>query len=116
MKVDGSLDCYKARIVTKGYHQRSGIDFVDTFSPVVKPSTIRLLLSLAVTNGWHITQLDIFNAFLHDNLDKVVYTSQPPSFIIPLAQTMCVFSKDPYMVSNKLLKCGTSDLLKLSLH
>lgn len=71
LKTNGSLDRYNARLVVKRYHQLLGIDFVDIFSPLVNPSKIRLLLSLVVTNGWRITitQCDIYDAFLHDNLD-----------------------------------------------
>ncbi|GKE23011.1 ribonuclease H-like domain-containing protein [Tanacetum coccineum] len=78
---DGSLSRYKARLVANGHSQQKGIDCDETFSPVVKPATIRTVLSLAVTRDWPIHQLDVKNAFLHGLLSKTIYMHQPPGFV-----------------------------------
>nr|GFA04861.1 ribonuclease H-like domain-containing protein [Tanacetum cinerariifolium] len=77
---DGSLNWYKARLVANGRSQQQGIDCDGTFSHVVKPATIRTVLSLAVSRQWPIHQLDVKNAFLHDHLTEIVYMHQPPRF------------------------------------
>lgn len=79
-KLNGSVDKYKARLVSKGFHQRPGVDFRETFSPVVKPATIRTVISLALQFHWPLRQLDVSNAFLHGHLDVPIYMTQPPSF------------------------------------
>lgn len=82
-KDDGTIDKFKSRLVTKGFHQQEVIDFTETFSPVAKPITIRLILSLAVNFDWQIKQLDVSNAFLHGDLEEDVYMQQPPGFVDP---------------------------------
>jgi len=73
----GSLERYKARWGLRGFSQRPDVDFDETFSPVVKPATVRIVLSLALSQHWPIHQLDVNNVFLHGTLSETVYYAQP---------------------------------------
>jgi hypothetical protein len=75
------MDRHKAHLVAKCFKQKFGIDYGDTFSPVVKPATIRLVLSLAASQGWVLRKLDVQNMFLHGVLKEEVYMKQPTEFV-----------------------------------
>ncbi|KAG8481821.1 hypothetical protein CXB51_027173 [Gossypium anomalum] len=79
---DGSLNKHKARLVVKGYGQQYGIDFEETFAPVARLDTIKLLLSLAAQNKWRIHHLDVKSAFLNGYLKEEIYVEQPEGFQI----------------------------------
>ena len=82
-KADGTLDKYKARLVAKGFQQTLGVDYFETFSPVVKHATIRLIFTLVVTHHWDIQHIDVNNAFLNGDLEETVYMAQPEGFVDP---------------------------------
>ena len=73
--ISSKLDKFKARLVAKRFSQVHGFDFHETFSPMVKPLTIRLIFTLALTNQWKLTQLDVSNDFMNSLLNKTLYMS-----------------------------------------
>jgi hypothetical protein len=94
---DGSLERYKARYVLRGFTQRPGVDYDETFSLVVKPATVRTVLALALSRDWLVHQLDVMNAFLHDTLTETVYCTQPVGFVDPAHPDMvCKLNKSLY--------------------
>lgn len=87
----------KAHLVAKGFNQRPGIDYKETFSPVLKPATLRLVPTLSTSHNWSFRQLDINNAFLQGNLHENVYMTQPPGFANPsFPNHVCKLNKAIY--------------------
>ncbi|CAH9079866.1 unnamed protein product [Cuscuta europaea] len=80
---DGSIERHKARLVAQGFNQQAGVDFSETFSPVVKPTTVRIVLTLVISFGWVMCQLDVKNSFLHGHLTEEVYMRHPRGFVHP---------------------------------
>ena len=106
---DGSIERYKVRLVAKGYSQQYGMNYEETFAPVVKMTIIRTLIDVASIRQWHISQLDVKNAFLNGNLQEEVYMAPFPG----ISQTLDMFVslRKHYMVSNKHLVLGLRNSL-----
>lgn len=93
---DGTINKYKARLVAKGFNQKYGQDYSDTYSPVVKPITVRTVLTIALTSKWPLIQLDVNNAFLNGQLHEDVYMQQPQGFIQGESTLVCKLHKAIY--------------------
>ncbi|KAL4559971.1 hypothetical protein LXL04_032119 [Taraxacum kok-saghyz] len=87
---------YKARLVAKGYSQIPGIDYTDIYSPVVKHTSIRVLLGLVASNDYELEQLDVTTAFLNGELEEEIFMQQPEGFVVP--------SKEDYVFTNSRAK------------
>ena len=80
--------------MVKGYSQRKGIDYAEIFSPVVKLTSIRILLSIVTSENLHLEQMDVKTKLLHGDLDKQIYMQQPKGFVVPGKEHMvCKFTR-----------------------
>ncbi|CAI7766227.1 unnamed protein product [Closterium sp. NIES-54] len=77
---DGKIECYKSRLVAKGYQQKEKVDYKELFAPVVKPTTLRTLLAGAAIKGWAVKQMDVTTAFLNGVLEEEIFMAQPEGF------------------------------------
>ena len=114
-KAKGSLEKYKARYVAKGFKQKEGIDYSETFAPTSKPETFRLILSLAVKENFILRQMDVKSAYLHPKIKEAVYLEQPSDLkkLYPSGKrAVCRLNKSIYdlkQAAKKLVR-GTSEL------
>ncbi|CAL8130715.1 unnamed protein product [Prunus armeniaca] len=96
-KADDSIDHYKARLVAKGYTKTYGVDYTETFAPVAKLNTVRVLLSLATNHDWPMLQFDVKNAFLHGDLKEEIYMDPSPGIPVTSKEGMvCKLRKSLY--------------------
>ncbi|GJX91293.1 calcineurin B-like protein 4 [Tanacetum coccineum] len=106
MKADGTIDKYKARLVIKGFRQREGLDFFDTYLPVTRITSIRMVLAIAALRKLEVHQMDMKMTFLNGDLENVLYMNQPEGFMAPgLESKVCRLVKSLYD-SRKALKQG----------
>jgi hypothetical protein len=97
MKADGSIDKYKARLVIKGYRQKSGLDYFDTYSPVTRITSIRLVLAIASIRNLEVHQMDVKTAFLNGDLEEEIYMEQPEGYVAPGQESkVCKLVKSLY--------------------
>lgn len=93
---DGTIESYKARLCAKGYSQKEGIDYNETFAPVLKYKSLRIILALAAINDLEIKQMDVETAFLNATIKEEVYMQQPEGYETGGAKSACKLNKTLY--------------------
>ena len=106
MKIDGTIDKFKARLVAQGFIQKLGIDHFDTYAPVARITTIRLLVAFATIYHLEIHQMDVKTAFLYGEIDEEVYMKQPEGFVLEDKSKRCVNLLFSFMDLNNHLSNG----------
>lgn len=97
MRPDGTIEIFKARLVIRGFTQKKGLDFFDTYSPVIRISTIRTIIALAAINDYVIHQMDVKTAFLNGDIEEKIYIIQPEGFVVEGKDNMvCRLKKSLY--------------------
>ncbi|KAH9671079.1 hypothetical protein KPL70_017207 [Citrus sinensis] len=103
MKADGSIDKYKARLVIKGYRQRECLNYFDTYSPITRINSIRMIIAIAALRNLEINQMDVKTAFLNGDLDEEIYMEQLEGFITPgQEKKICKLVKSLYDLKQAL--------------
>ncbi|GJS50227.1 calcineurin B-like protein 4 [Tanacetum coccineum] len=96
-KADGTVDKYKPRLVIKGFRQREGLDYFDTYSLVTRITSIRMILAIAALRNLEVHQIDVKKAFLNEDLEEEIYMNQPEGFMAPrLESNVCRLVKSLY--------------------
>ncbi|GJZ83038.1 zinc finger, CCHC-type containing protein [Tanacetum coccineum] len=111
LKVDGTIKKFKARLVIQGFKQKSGIDYFDTYAPVVRISTIRLLIAMASIQNLIIHQMDVKTAFLNGELEEEVYMNQPQGFIMPGNENKVDLTKEFLSSRFSMKDMGEADVI-----
>ncbi|GKE58454.1 retrotransposon protein, putative, ty1-copia subclass [Tanacetum coccineum] len=112
--MDGKVHTYKARLVAKGYTQTQVIDYEETFSPVAKIKSIRIMLAIAAFHDYEIWQMDVKTAFLDGKLTKDVFMAQSEGFENEKYPKKCASFKRLFMDLNRLLVAGISASMRKS--
>jgi len=96
-RADGTIERYKARLVARGFSQTKGVDYEETFAPVVKFQSLRAVIALAAANGWVLHQMDVKTAFLQGTLKEEVFMEQPQGLeVVGMEDKVCRLNKSIY--------------------
>jgi hypothetical protein len=94
---DGNIEKYKARFVARGFSQKEGVDYEETFAPVTRYTSIKTIISLASIMGWRLHQMDVKTMFLNGVIEEEVYIEQPQGFVIHGKEShVCILKKALY--------------------